>query len=118
MTQGTQPETGKDNDGTDVLDLDAMLADRSVKPRTIRFAGREWKVRTDLTGEEVVRFWSHIAKSQDEAGISILLGDAKIGKDFAAKFNVGLPASRYHAMFLALVHAAGLRTDEGDSSAS
>jgi hypothetical protein len=83
MTQGAP----KDTDIIDI-DVDSMLVQRFSKPATVKFAGRNWKLRRDLTPEEVVEFWKYSSDSKNVEAWAMLLGN----EDDAKALNEGLQA--------------------------
>ncbi|ACU39449.1 hypothetical protein [Actinosynnema mirum] len=114
------------SDSHDVLDLDALLQQRSPHRAQVRFGGRDWSLRRDLTGEEVVRFWSLATTQQDGEALGILLSEGatavdKVAGEELSKLLEVLPQQARVDVTRRLFVAAGLHTSldaEGDSSAS
>lgn len=67
-----------DNEGSqdDVLDLDALLAMRTLQPTPVKFGGRVYKIRTDLTAQEVQDFLALTRSGHDVEAFTILVGTA------------------------------------------
>lgn len=65
----------KDRPASDVIDLDAMLAGRSLAPKLVRFAGHTYQVRTDISPAEVVQYHVLAGKAEDQQAFQILVGD-------------------------------------------
>ena len=57
------------------VDLDALLAERLLRPASVKVGGRSWKVRTNLTGREVLRCLAFIRTTDFEGVFTYLLGD-------------------------------------------
>jgi hypothetical protein len=53
-TNTKQPDQDLADD--DVVDLDALLAQRQLRPAKVKLAGHTYSVRTDLTSAEVVQY--------------------------------------------------------------
>ena len=68
--QGTQNNTAAGG----ALDLDALLAGHRLEPAQVRLAGRTWKVRTDLTGTEVVRALAFYNTNDFPGLLTLLVG--------------------------------------------
>lgn len=66
MKQGGQPE---------VEDLDPLIESRSLKPKKVRFGGREWTIDRDFPAAKVVKFWIAVNKNSLEA-YAMLVGEA------------------------------------------
>lgn len=122
MTQGAPKNTN-------IIDVDALLIQRFSEPVVIKFAGRDWKLRRDLTAAELVEFWKYSSDSKNVEAWEMLLGN----KEDAKALNEGLQAlpmpvfvnvvqQIYRAIGLSLdvsdVEARKGDNDEGNSSAS
>lgn len=117
MTQGAS------NNISTIHDLDALLAKRILKPKSVRLAGHVYSVRTDLTGEEVVRYFALADQKKDEEALALIVGarDAK-------KLNgvlTGLPRDHMNAVVQEIMVLAGVVNGtpqtgepEGESQAS
>ncbi len=111
MTQGGQP---------DLEDLDVLIVSRSLKPKKVRFGGREWTVKRDFTAADVVQFWSLVDK--DLPGAMGLL----VGSDGPALAEIvnALPTEMAKLPLRRLYQIAGVlarpddKEPEGESSAS
>jgi hypothetical protein len=105
-----------------LIDLDAMLFQRSTTPATIRLGGKDFTLRRDLPGEEVVQFWAHIAASEDAKAYGVLVGEDD-GQALHAMVR-SLPADIFLHAYRQILEAAGLKTkppvedpaDEGDDA--
>lgn len=112
MTQG----------GHDVLDLDALVVSKSLRPQAIRLGGREWTLKRDFTAEEVVAFWQLVEDGKTIQALSMLVGEAD-GPAFA-KLALALPTETGAPILRRVYQAAGVlrRPDDGqqagESSAS
>lgn len=74
---------------TDVLDLDALLTSRSLKPRRVRLGGKLWSLKRDFTAQAVVEFWSLIDQGKSREALTMLVGE-KDGEAFS-KMILSLP---------------------------
>lgn len=115
MTQGA-PSNGSP------LDLDALLATRMLEPKPVKLNGYTYKVRTDLTGAEVTKYFALAAEKKDVEGLALLVGtrDAK-------KLNAALEKLPHAHMVLAvnefmvaagIVNAVSQAGSAGESQAS
>jgi hypothetical protein len=99
MTQGA-PRDG-------IIDIDAMLIQRSTDPVIIRLGGREWLIRRDLTAEEVVNFWKLSDSNESVAAWALLTGDDESAQDLHATITP-LPAEIFVNVSRQIIRAAGL----------
>jgi len=106
MTQG----------GHDVLDLDALVVSKSLKPQTIRLGGREWTLKRDFTAEQVVDFWLLVDSGKTTPALSMLVGETD-GPEFA-KLALALPTETGAPILRRVYQAAGVlrRPDDGEHS--
>src|SRR5687767_9844968 len=74
MTQGAQNQNGN------ILDLDALLATRLLKPKPVKLQGHTYQVRTDLTGDQVVEYFKLADAKEDVKALTILVGSASAKK--------------------------------------
>lgn len=124
MSQGALTDNHKVDDDFD--DLDALLADRALEPRKVKLGGRTFSVRRDLTGEEVLRYWSLARQRKDIEALAIMVGD-----DDAVELNQiidPLPMAKMQVVLGKIMRLAGLLPPEqadddkekesGESSAS
>lgn len=58
----------------EVVDLDALLVERSLEPVPMKLGGKTFKVRTDLTGEECTQFIKLVNDEKDLEAFTILVG--------------------------------------------
>jgi hypothetical protein len=65
-----------------IRDLDALLAAKSLQPQSVKLGGHTYSVRTNLTGAEVVEYFSLAKSGKDVEGLAIL-----VGKVAAKKLN-------------------------------
>lgn len=114
MTQGGQP---------DIEDLDALIVSRSLKPKKVRFGGREWTVKRDFTAAEVVDFWVTIEKRSSADAFAMLVG--KEDAPYLASIVEALPTEMAMVPLRRIYQIAGVLTrpndaeePEGESSAS
>lgn len=72
MTQGA-PSNGN------IRDLDALLAAKSLQPQSVKLGGQTYSVRTNLTGAEIINYFSLANSGKDAEGLALLVGskDAK-----------------------------------------
>jgi hypothetical protein len=60
------------------LDLDALLASKSLQPQPVKLGGHTYNVRTDLTGAEITKYFALANSGKDVEGLTMLVGkDAK-----------------------------------------
>lgn len=91
MTQGAQAQNGE------VLDLDALLAKRLLKPKPVRLGGHTYQVRTDLTGKQVTEYFALVNGGEALKALTLLVGVAA-----AKKLHVALEKLPRGHMVLAL----------------
>lgn len=86
-----------------LVDLDALLAARSLAPVPVKLGGATYQVRTDLTGAETQRFINLMTLGFDAQAFTILVGTkaerAALDKAFAEHLRAGdkkveLPAGK------------------------
>lgn len=82
MTQGA-------SNGTN-YDLDALLATRLLEPAVVKLGGKDWHVRTDLTGVEVLRCLAFARTAEIAGAFTYLLGTRKD----IAQLNAALDARK------------------------
>lgn len=113
MTAQAARKTPARNAG--VIDLDAMLFQRSTKPATVRLSGRDFELRRDLSAEEVVQCWVLFGEGKDDAAWKVLLGE----EDGPAlnKMIQSLPQQMYQHVLRKLLATAGLKMDPPEDSA-
>jgi hypothetical protein len=71
MTQGA-------SNGTAIsYDLDAMLATRLLEPAVVKLGGKDWTVRTDLTGVEALRCLAFARSAEIQGAFTYLVGTRK-----------------------------------------
>lgn len=122
--QGTQK---KNNDmaAGNVLDLDALLAARSLRPKQVKLIGETYTVRRDLNGEQVVEYWQLVNQGKEAEALAMLVG----GADEAKRLNKAiapLPPEHTNTVLQRIMRVAGVlrrdpadeRDDQGESSAS
>lgn len=61
-----------------VMDLDELLASRSLDPVPIRLGGKVYKVRRDLTSKEVAEFYKLAGEGNDVDALAILVKTAPV----------------------------------------
>ena len=57
------------------FDLDALLAERKLAPATVRLGRKTYKVRTDLTSDEVVLYLRLAEKGKSLEAYTLLVGE-------------------------------------------
>jgi hypothetical protein len=67
--------TATASDSSEFDDLDALLTEHALPPRTVKLGGRAFTVRRDLTGEEVLRYWWLAHNRKDIEALSIVVGE-------------------------------------------
>jgi hypothetical protein len=98
MTQGAP---------TDILDLDALLTSRSLKPCKVRLGGRTWTVKRDFTAAQVVQYWSLVnTRKKDVEAFAMLVGE-KDAPDFTAMIQA-LPVETAAPILRTIYKSAGL----------
>lgn len=90
-----------------VIDLDSLLYQRSTKPATVRLGGRDFTMRRDLSAEEVVKYWAHVAKNEDAKAFALLVGEEE-GETFNTMLR-NVPADIYIYAYAQLMDAAGMK---------
>jgi len=58
----------------EVVDLDALFASRTLKPTPVKVGGRIYRIRTDLTPQEVTDFLALIRTGHDVEAFTVLVG--------------------------------------------
>lgn len=114
------PGTRNNPLAVDALDLDALLAERSLDPKPVKLKGKTYMVRRDLTGQEVADYFKLVRASEDRdvEALSILVGDEAVGLNEALN---ALPQQHMQLAVQKVMAVAGLITegsDEGESQAS
>jgi hypothetical protein len=106
-----------------VINLDSIiLGQRLARPQKVFLFAREWTVRRDLDGAEVIDFWSYVTENKSVEAMKILVGEAD-GEVFSRKLFV-LPLAMYQKIFTNLIQIAGIRRGDepedatGESTAS
>ncbi|MEV6897447.1 hypothetical protein [Amycolatopsis sp. NPDC051372] len=106
MTQGAP---------ANILDIDALLVERSTDPVVARLGGRDWTIRRDLTAEEVIDFWK-LSDTETAKSWALLLGSETDGQELHDTLTA-LPAPVYVNVSRQIIRAAGLSIDDADVSA-
>lgn len=94
--------------GAAAIDLDALLAARTLAPRPVKFRGHTYAVRTDLTPAEVVRYHQLAQANEDAEAFAIL-----VGAEDAARLDAALnaiPTQHVRAAVRGLLDATGCFT--------
>lgn len=99
-TQGAQTQNGN------VLDLDALLAKRSLEPKPVKLGGYTYKVRTDLTGEQVAKYFKLVNEGESLAALTLLVGATAAKKLYAALDK--LPRGHMNLVVQEFMVAAGI----------
>lgn len=74
--QGT-PNNGTNPLVREVVDLDALIVERSLEPTPVKLRGKVYNVRTDLTTAEVndfLKYWRSSEDGDDVSALAILVG--------------------------------------------
>lgn len=61
------------------VDFDADLGELDLSPVSARIGGKVWKIRRDLSVDDVRRFWELAATKDDAACLGLLLGSPTQG---------------------------------------
>jgi hypothetical protein len=94
---------------SDILDLDALLAERSLEPRPVKLGGHTFKVRTDLSGAEVIRYFALARASQDKEALALLVATEDV--DALRTALMGVPDKLFVFAMQQIMLAAGLPLD-------
>lgn len=79
MTQGarTTKQEQRNNDHPitgSLVDLDAELAEHELTPVPVKLRNKTYRVRRDLTGNEVANCWKLINDGKDTEALAMLIG--------------------------------------------
>lgn len=99
-TQGAQTQNGN------VLDLDALLAKRLLKPKPVKLGGYTYQVRTDLTGEQVTKYFELVNSDESVKALTLLVGATAAKKLYAALEK--LPREHMNLAIQEFMIAAGI----------
>jgi hypothetical protein len=103
-TQRSEPDLADQN----LLDLDALLAQRQLKPAKVKLAGYTYSVRTDLTAAEVVQYQDLVAGNSSAEnflnGLRLLIGEDAERLDTVLD---GLPKRHLRAAMRGFLNASG-----------
>ncbi|WHT21021.1 hypothetical protein N8J89_08120 [Crossiella sp. CA-258035] len=125
--QGTRNTRRKTGNVSNVIDLDALLAKRLLKPVPTVLGGHTYQVRTDLTGAEITEYFSLTGEGKDVEALTLL-----VGADDAERLNTALadlPQAHMTLVVRKIMTSAGVirgvpedadegSVGEGESSAS
>lgn len=125
--QGTQKKNN-DTAAGDVLDLDALLAARSLRPKRVKLMGETYTVRRDLGSEQVVEYFKLVHQGKNLEALAMIVG----GEDEAKRMNAALdplPQEHINTVLNRIMRVAGLlrrdpadeqddQAEQGESSAS
>jgi len=97
-----------------IINLDDLIVgERLNRPATVFLLGREWSVRRDLDGAEVIEFWAKVT-ANDPTALIMLMGEE--AADLDEKLQA-LPQKVYVRVLRGIFEAAGLkRGDEPEES--
>lgn len=109
MTQGAENTNGH------VLDLDALLAGRLLKPKPVKLLGHTYQVRTDLTGAQVTEYFKLVNDGEEVEALTLLVGRTGAKKLDAALKK--LPREHMNLVVREIMIAAGIvvGTSEAES---
>lgn len=102
--------------GANELDLDALIAARSLDPVPVKLGGKTYMVRTDLTGTEAAKFFKLSNEGKDVDALKMIVPSAAVDLN---KVLEKLPRTHMIMVVQKLIQAAGLvGSTEGESKAS
>lgn len=97
MTQGARTN--------EVIDLDALLASRSLDPVPVKLGGKTYMVRRDLTGTEAAQYYTLINEGKDVDALALLVSNAPVMLNKALE---KLPRQHMILVVQKMMEAAGL----------
>lgn len=111
--QGTQNNNVTKLPTAGVLDLDELLATRTLEPASVKLGGKVYKVRRDLTSNEVTEFYKLAGDGKDVDALAILVTSAPV---MLNKTLERLPSAHMKLVLKKMMQAAGLiEAEDGDT---
>jgi hypothetical protein len=95
------------------VDFDADLGELDLSPVAARIGGKVWKIRRDMSVDEVRTFWQTAAAKDDAGCLGMILGSPAQGQALD-KLLTSMPHVKQKRYLRSVMTAAGIIDQDGN----